>query len=297
MPTLLPEQHAPVYPLKPPAGTTGSNLFQLVRGEGGLAHQADLLVPHRKEYYVLAFVWRGGCRHWVDMVPYVMKDNTLYFTVPGQLMVKEEARPMWGTSLAFTPEFLALNQHTSLAELPLLQNRHNHHELLLAVADVAFVQELLGKLEAEYHRPGEWQQRMLTAHLAVLLTYLSRLYTEQFPDTEPSVEKLLLNTYRAKIEEGFRERHEVGAYASLLHVSAGHLSEVVKAQSGKSAITHIQERLVLEARRLLFHTPQSVKEIAFDLGFADASYFSRFFKRGTGLTPAGYRASNREMYP
>ncbi|HTN39338.1 MAG TPA: helix-turn-helix domain-containing protein, partial [Arachidicoccus sp.] len=59
---------------------------------------------------------------------------------------------------------------------------------------------------------------------------------------------------------------------------------------------HIHERLVLEARRLLFHTDNTLKEIAFDLGFAEASYFNRFFKRETGITPAAYRANIREMY-
>lgn len=255
-----------------------------------------MLLPHRKDYYLLVFVQRGGSRHWVDMMPYVAKDNTLYFSIPGPLQVKEQGGPMWGVSLAFTREFLTLHQHTSLAQLPLLQNLQHSHELLLTPADVAFVGDLLAKLEAEYHRPGEWQQRMLTAHLTVLLTYLSRLYTEQFRGGEPSADKLLLQNFRAKIEENFRELHEVGAYASLLHISAGHLSEVVKAQSGKPAIAHIQERLVLEARRLLFHTQSSIKEIAYDLGFADASYFSRFFKRETGTTPADYRASSREMY-
>ena len=85
-------------------------------------------------------------------------------------------------------------------------------------------------------------------------------------------------------------------YASLLNVSAGHLSELVKEQSGRPAINHIHERLVLEARRLLFHTQHSLKEIAFDLGFTDASYFNRFFKRETNVTPAEYRLSTREMY-
>lgn len=296
MTTLHLEQQVPVYSLAPPEAT-GSRSFQLVRTEGTLAYQSDMLLPHRKEYYVLVFVRRGGCRHWVDMTPYVLKDNTFHFTVPGQVMVKEEPQPMWGTSLAFTREFLALRQQASLAKLPLLRNPQNGHELLLADADVAFVEDTLGKLQAEYTSPGEWQQPMLTAHLAVLLTYLSRLYTRQFPGDEPSADKLLVQNYRARIEEYFRERHEVGAYAALLHISAGHLSEVVKAQSGKPAIAHIQERLVLEARRLLFHTHQSVKEIAFNLGFADASYFSRFFKRETGVTPAGFRASSREMYP
>ncbi|UOQ73055.1 helix-turn-helix domain-containing protein [Hymenobacter cellulosilyticus] len=297
MPTLLLDQPVPVYSLTP-QGTPGSGLFQLLRPEGQQpSFRSNMLLPHRKDYYHLVFVQRGGSRHWVDMTPYVLKENTFYFSGPGQLQVKEKLAPLWGVSLAFTREFLALQQNAALAQLPLLQNPRNGHELLLTPADVAFVEDTLARLEAEYHRPGQWQQPMLTAYLTVLLTYLSRLYTEQFPSTEPSADQLLVQKFRARIEEGFRERHEVGAYAALLHISAGHLSELVKAQSGKPAIAHIQERLVLEARRLLFHSEQSVKEIAFDLGFADASYFSRFFKRETGLTPAEYRSSSREMYP
>ena len=82
----------------------------------------------------------------------------------------------------------------------------------------------------------------------------------------------------------------------MLNISAGHLSELVKAQSGKPAIKHIHDRLVLEARRLLFHTSKSSKEIAYDLGFSDASYFNRFFKRETAITPNDYRNQIREMY-
>jgi len=74
------------------------------------------------------------------------------------------------------------------------------------------------------------------------------------------------------------------------------LSDVVKTQSGKPAIKHIHDRLVMEARRLLFHTDNSLKDISFDLGFSDASYFNRFFKRETGVTPASYRAKIRKMY-
>ncbi len=293
--TLNSQPAVPVYPFERDE-TTGSNWFSLLRSEGALPHEEDVLIPHRKAHYMLIFVRHGPGRHWVDMMPYERKDNTLYFTVPSQILVKEEPTPFWGTYLAFTSEFLALEQNPALRQLPLIQNPQNGHELRLTAADGAFVKELLAKLEGEYHRPGEWQHRMITAHLAVLLTYLSRLYTEQFPADEPSADQRLLKTYQAKVEECFRELHEVGAYASRLHISAGHLSEVVKAQSGKPAIKHLHDRLVLEARRLLLHTRHSLKEIAFDLGFSDASYFNRFFKRETGATPAEYRTTIRKMY-
>jgi AraC-like DNA-binding protein len=137
---------------------------------------------------------------------------------------------------------------------------------------------------------------MLMAYMQVLIIYLSRLYTEQVSDEERFPGKVLLKKYQEKIEESYIEQHEVAAYADMLNVSAGHLSEVIKQQSGKSAIAHIHERLILEAKRLIFHTEQSIKEIAFELGFEDASYFNRFFKRITGQTPADYRLRIREMY-
>lgn len=293
--TLSSQQPVPIYPFERDEAT-GSKLFTLLRSEGELTYEENLLMPHRKAYYLLVFVKHNRGRHWVDMTPYDRKDNTLYFSTPSQMLVKEAPTPFWGTRLTFTSEFLALQQNAALRELPLIQNPYNGHELLLTAADGAFVEEMLAKLEAEYQRPGEWQHRMLSAYLTVLLTYLSRLYTEQVTADEPSADQQLLKTFRARVEECYRELHEVGAYAALLHISAGHLSEVVKAQSGRPASKHVHERLVLEARRLLLHTQHPLKEIAFDLGFSDASYFNRFFKRETGATPAEYRATIRKMY-
>ncbi|MFD2935946.1 helix-turn-helix domain-containing protein [Spirosoma flavum] len=287
-------QQVPIYSLEP--DETGNKQFRVYNFEGSLPSQSDLLIPHRKDHYLLIFMRRGGSRQWIDMTPYVLKDNTVYFSGLNQIIVKEGVQQLWSTGIAFTGEFLSLQENAALSRLPLIQNSQNAHELLLTEADIHFVEDILAKINFEYQRPGEWQQRMLGAYLAVLLTYLSRLYTAQFTDNGTAVDKLLLRKFQEKIDEGYRKLKEVGDYASLLNISAGHLSEVVKIQSGKPAIKHIHERLVLEARRLLFHTNNSLKEIAFDLGFSDASYFNRFFKRETGATPAEYRNNVRKMY-
>lgn len=288
-------QDVPVYSLEADPVMPGRS-FSFKHFEGVLPHQSELLTPHRKDYYLFVFARRGDSRHWVDMTPYETRDNTFYFFSPNQLIVKEEPKCMWGTALAFDSEYLALHDHASLARLPIVQNVQNAHELLLSEADIAFTEDMLGKIHKEYSQPGEWQQKMITAYLTLLLTYLSRLYNEQYESKKPQNDKLLLKKYQATIEENFREIHQVSEYAALLYVSPGHLREVIKAQSGKPAIAHIQERMVLEARRMLFHSEYSLKEIGFDLGFSDASYFSRFFKRETGVTPAEYRALTREMY-
>jgi len=295
MQTLSSSRPVPTYPFEPDEAV-GSPLFSITRSAGGLPYEADVLLPHRKAYYMLVFTKHTRGRHWVDAVPYVRQNHALYFSSPSQVLVKEEPTPFWGTRLTFTEEFLALQQNAALRHLPLIENAQQAHELLLPPADEAVLDDLLTQLEAEYCRPGEWQHPLLSAYLTVLLTHLSRLYTAQFPGGEPSADQRLLRAYRASIEENYRDLHEVSAYAERLHISAGHLSEVVKAQSGKSAIKHLHERLVLEAKRLLLYTPQSLKEMAYDLGFSDASYFNRFFKRETGHTPAEYRAGIRKMY-
>ena len=257
---------------------------------------SELLIPHRKDHYLIVFIRHSKSRHWLDMVPYVLKDNAVYFSAPNQVIIKEGFENLWSTGIAFTPEFLSFQENAALSQLPLIQNPYNGHELLLNDSDIAFVEDLIAKINTEYNHASEWQQRMLAAYLTVLLTYLSRLYTNQFKAVDMSADKLLLKNFQAKINECFHELHEVGDYASRLNISAGHLSEVVKTQSGKPAIKHIHERIILEARRMLFHTSNALKEIAYDLGFVDASYFNRFFKRETGVTPAEYRANIRKMY-
>lgn len=287
-------QKVPIYSLEP--DKTGNQHFKVYHYEGDLPGQADLLVPHRKSHYLLVFIRKADSRQWIDMTPYEVKNNTVYFSGPDNMIVKEGFSELWSTGIAFTPAFLSSQDNTSLNDLPIIRNPYNGHELLLTAPDILFIEEIISKIRLEYEQPGEWQQRMLAAYLTVLLTYLSRLYTAQFKGKEKSAERQLLKQFQEKINAYFQQYHEVADYASMLHISAGHLSEVIKNQSGKPAIKHIHERLVMEARRLLFHTNNSLKDIAFELGFADASYFNRFFKRETGVTPAGFRTEIRKMY-
>jgi AraC family transcriptional activator of pobA len=286
----------PKYPLAPDVAT-GSKMFSINKIDCSINYlKKDFLVPHRKDYYFWAFVKQGGSRHWIDMKPYQLKPDTFYFTIPHQVHLKEEAMPLTAFSVAFTEEFLALEENSLLRQLPIIQNPDNGHELNLNAADVLFIEDMLEKIYAENRSNNNWHNSMLMGYMRILFIYLSRLYTKQFSNKDAAPDRVLLKKYLSKIEEGYAEYHEVSAYADMLNISAGHLSEIVKEQSGKPAIAHIHERLILETKRLLFHTDHSIKEIAFKLGFEDASYFNRFFKRIVAQTPVEYRTNIREMY-
>lgn len=258
--------------------------------------KTDFLQPHRKDYYFFAFIKQGSSKHWIDMIPYTLKPDTFYFSVPHQVHLKEEPQPIAGAIIGFTEEFLSLDENNSLRKLPVIQNPHNGHELSLTKQDVVFLDDLINKIYDEYHTRSNWQGGMLIAYMQVLMIFISRLYTKQISNMQQLPAKAMLKKYIEKIEERYIDQHDVAAYADMLNISAGHLSEVVKEQSGKPAIAHIHERLILEAKRMLFFKDQSIKEIAFELGFEDASYFNRFFKRITTYTPLEYRVYTREMY-
>jgi AraC-like DNA-binding protein len=280
-----------------PHKSSGNQMFRIHRNDAAVNNRrSEFLVPHRKDYYFMAFVKTGSSRHWIDMTPYDLKPDTFYFTSPHQVHLKEEGAPLTGISLSFNKDFLVSDNDGSMKALPIIQNVHNGHELSLHAQDLQFVEDILEKILTEYASKEAWQHTMLLSYMKILLVYLSRLYMEQFNDKGLSTDRLLLKKYLSRIDGSYTQQHEVAAYADMLNISAGHLSEVVKEQSGKPAIAHIHERLILEAKRLLFHTDNSMKEIAFHLGFEDASYFSRFFRRITGHTPLQYRVNFREMY-
>ncbi len=96
------------------------------------------------------------------------------------------------------------------------------------------------------------------------------------------------------MEKDFKKVKNPAEYAKLLNISTSYLNECVKATTGKSVSTHIQQRIILEAKRLLFHSSRSVKEIAGELGYDDHSYFIRLFVKIVRSTPIVFRDKNRE---
>jgi AraC-like DNA-binding protein len=105
--------------------------------------------------------------------------------------------------------------------------------------------------------------------------------------------EVISREFKAALEGRFKIVKDPAAYAGLLNISMSYLNECVKAVTGKSVTSQIQQRVTLEAKRLLYHSDRSVKEIAGDLGFDDHSYFTRLFTKVVGMTPLAFRAKNR----
>jgi AraC family transcriptional regulator, transcriptional activator of pobA len=292
-----PKRTIPQYSLEQ-TSENGNNLFEIREYSGARAqHRTKLFLPHRKDYYFFFLVKSGYNQHWIDFVHYEARPGHLYFTLPHQVHLKERNTPVDGILLAFTEEFLITEEQKAWKKLPILQNPDDRHEMEMSEPEIAFLDHLFTQMLAEYAQPEDWQKSMLQSYLRVFLVYISRIYTRQFKANPVTFDsQSLVKRMKKLVNEKYNALHQVSDYAQLLNVTPGHLNDTIREQTGKTATTLIQERIILEAKRALFHGDLSVKEIGYALGFDDPAYFSRFFKRLTGETPLSFRTDIREKY-
>lgn len=106
--------------------------------------------------------------------------------------------------------------------------------------------------------------------------------------------KLIADAFKSELDGNFTSVKSPTAYAQKLNISTPYLNECVKNATGYSVSYHIQQRIILEAKRLLYHSDKSVKEIASKLGYDDYPYFSKLFTKAAGMTPVTFRNKNLE---
>jgi AraC family transcriptional activator of pobA len=122
----------------------------------------------------------------------------------------------------------------------------------------------------------------------VLSLYLER----QTPIERLSRAEQVTRAFRALLFQHFVKFKRPADYAGQLHVSSPYLNECVRKVTGQSVTWHIQQRIILEAKRLIYHSGQSLKEISAALGYDDYAYFSRLFTHVTGISPVVFRRKN-----
>jgi AraC family transcriptional activator of pobA len=134
---------------------------------------------------------------------------------------------------------------------------------------------------------------MLLKRLIIMITGLAR--AGYLPNIRVNDERFhILRKYNILVEMNYREQHSVSYYAGRLNKSPKTLSNLFAMYNQKTPIQIIQERILIEAKRLLFYTDKSAKQITYELGFDDAAYFSNFFKKHTSFSPSDFR-NNKKM--
>lgn len=144
-------------------------------------------------------------------------------------------------------------------------------------------------------KKDQFYQSIFKAHSNALVGLMIETYiAETKPSDKLSRPELVTKAFRKALSQHFARIKRPKDYAEKLHLSTAYLNECVKATTGQPVSYHIQQRVILEAKRLLYHSNQSLKEIAAVLGYDDYPYFSRLFIKITGVGPLTFRRKNRD---
>ena len=161
---------------------------------------------------------------------------------------------------------------------------------VIPVADQGFLRASLGRLSRELAWLAPGRAAAVEALLVGILVEVLRLAQAEGGETAaPGPQALLVARFRERIEERYRAHDEVEDYARALAVSPKQLWVACRRVAGAPPARLIQDRLLLEAKRLLLYTNVSVAEAAYALGFTDPAYFSRLFTKETGRSPRAFR--------
>lgn len=251
--------------------------------------------PHRHDFFEVLYLAKGSGYHVIDSNKYEIKPPCIFFMSPGQAHKLELSQDIEGFIFIFTSDFYLQNRsdQNSLIEFPFFYTlqQDNPPLLLESKEDVFFIERLFQQGISEIKR-NSYSIEMLRSILDLILTTCASRYN--ISENPPSKGKghILVKRFYQLVEENFKKNMNLGDYADLLTVTPNHLTQTVRQFTGKTSTQIIKLKQIQEIKRLLLHTSLNVTEIANQLNFEDQSYFSKFFKRETHLTPMEYRSKS-----
>lgn len=197
-----------------------------------------------------------------------------------------------GVVIHFHPEFFCIYRHEKEVACNgvLFNNIYHSPAIVLSDEETAFFKQIAYHVKQEMQNTGIAQYEMLTAHLKIFLLSAIRIkLAQQQIDLPADKEPFILQNLKDAIEENYRSKRSPGEYADLLNITPKALNRISKKHLNKTLTGLISERIVIEAKRELYLTGKPVKQIAYELGFNDEFYFSRFFKGQATVSPQVYR--------
>jgi AraC family transcriptional regulator, transcriptional activator of pobA len=249
----------------------------------------------RNAFFTLIWIKEGSGKVNADFEEYNFKENTLFTFAPYQPHIFSAEKPLKGMAIFFHPDFFCIHKHQKELELNgvLYNNVYQPPFVKLDQHSISTLEMACEQIRTEMQNPALAQHELLVSYLKIILITASRLKLEQQPRVsevvKDSKEPFILQKLKDAIEENFKSKHSASDYAELLYISPKALAKITKSRFNKTLSSLINERIIIEAKRELYLTDKTVKEIAYELGYEDEYYFSRFFKINVEVSPQQYR--------
>lgn len=249
----------------------------------------------RNNYYSLIWVKNGSGKLKVDFSEYEFTSNHLFAFAPYQPFMFFENQNIDGIAIQFHPDFFCIHKHQQEVACNGVLYNNIYQPPFVYVDQKAenTFDIVIEQIKTEMMNPALAQYELLVSFLKIILITASRLKTDQIEnniqETVNSKEPFILQNLKNYIETHFKTKHSPSDYADLLNITPKALGKITKNHFNKTLTDLISERIIIEAKRELYLTNKAVKEIAYELGYDDEHYFSRFFKNNAEVSPQMYR--------
>jgi len=254
-------------------------------------NHSKITKPHKHNSFLIILFTKGSGRHEIDFNSYAIKPGSIFLLAPGQTHHWELSEDIDGYIFSHTANFYDLHySHNRIHQFPFFYSIQNTPCLTLEKKEREEMELLFKKLFNEYLAKKALQQQLILSYIDIIYIELSRLYLAE------NAQKIIkANSYSEKfqqfeilIEKNYIQEKSPSKYAGWMNISPKHLNRITKNVIDKTASEVITDRIILEAKRRVLHTKNNFSEIASSLGYEDYAYFSKLFKKTSGLTPTGF---------
>lgn len=250
-----------------------------------------LASDNQLDLYTILLINKGIGTYRIETGSYTYRGPAIFFMTPFQSMQFKSPAPAHGWMLQFHGDFYCIEFHKEEVACNglLFNNIFLTPHINLSVEEAVQIENLFlqMKQELEFHR---YDKSVVTAYLQLVLALCSRIKKTEIKKHDlPRFKDSKMEKFKELIEKHYLTFHRPQDYARLLQIDSNQFTKRCKKYFGKSPTSLIHERIILEARKLLHLTRRNIKDIAYELQFKDEHYFSRFFKKSTGLSPQNFR--------
>ena len=258
-----------------------------------LSEKKDMMtIPHRAQFYHIVWIEKGEGTHFVDFKPIEIEDNSIIFVPHNSINTFDSKGHYEGKAILFTDGFFCKNKE----DIQYLQSSILFSDLydigiLKLDPNLSDLNVIFNSMQTEFLRsPDSGQFQILHNLLHVFLLKGERELKKQgFEELKPSAHLDYLLLFKNQLEQNFRAEKSVKKYAAEISISEKQLHKASTTLLDKTPKQLIDERVLLEAKRLLVHGNQSIKEIAYELGYEEPTNFIKYFRKHTDSTPSEFR--------
>ena len=246
--------------------------------------------PHQHQFYQFLFFEEGSGIHTIDDVSFEVKPKSLHFISPNHVHDLQLDSQTKGFVCMFKEEFFFAHNESKkfLEEVTLFSNWNRNPVMEILGGDFIELRSILSSIKFEFDQKKIRKNEIILMQLKVFLMKSSRL-SGSFLDAKNSKRREIVLDFLGLVDESYNKNMPVKYYSEKMNITSTYLNRLINQMYGKSVSDFINERVTLEAKRIIRLSQKPVKEISFELGFEDPSYFSRFFKKHVHLTPNQYR--------